>query len=152
MAIERTRTYLGDAVFRVALQTGDWPGCDLVGDGSLDHLRESLADALLREGLTFTYTDLGKDTATATVVSVSAPVPCGAMEPTADVSGMVVWRSNRVPKPGVVWTLGAELAEWLSAVPWVTEEFTAMVGLVSLSVRETLGNEPGQLWPQPTEG
>ncbi|MEV6400573.1 hypothetical protein AB0M39_38330 [Streptomyces sp. NPDC051907] len=145
---ERTRTYFGDAVFRIVLQSGDWPGCDLVGDGSLDGLRESLQAALMREGLDFTYKDI-TDNAAASVLSVSMPVPCGAMDPTADVPGMVVWRSNRVPKPGVVWTLGEKLAGWLSEVPWVTDDFTAMVGLTSLSVRETMGNEPGPLWPKP---
>lgn len=141
------RTYYGDAVFRVVLQSGSWPGCDLVGDGSLDDLRESLAQALMRDGLTFTYWDM-YDNATARVVSVGGPVPCGAMGPSVNLPGMVVWQADRVPKPGQVWTLGQKLSEWITGVPWVTGGFTATIGLRSLSVRETSANEPGQLWPE----
>lgn len=140
--------YLGDAMYEFRLQSGDWPDCDLTWSGSLDGLRESLREALLRDGLAFSYWD-GNGEADASVMNLGAPVPCGGLAAVALVPGWVQWRSTRTPKPGRVWTLGEELAAWISDVPWITDSFTATVSLTWLSARGTGDVEGGLLYPEP---
>ncbi len=147
---QRMRPYYADATFRLALQSGNWPPCGGELIGSTEALREQLSQALMREGLEFFYED-ERDEASAEVVSVVAALPCGEQPPVVEVSGMVVYQATRPPKPGRVWTLGREVADWLTGVPLVTDDFTVMVGLTGLHVRESAAGEGGPLWPPPAE-
>lgn len=145
---QRMRTYFADATFRLALQSGDWPTCGSELNDVTAGLRAELSQALLRDAPEFFYDD-EMDEATAQVVSVVAAMPCGSQSPVTEVAGMVVYQSTRTPKPGRVWSLGEALAEWLRAVPFVTDDFTVMVGLTGLRVRESMASEGGVLWPPP---
>lgn len=141
----RIRTYVADVEFRFALQSGNWPACE----ADLTELHAGLQAALMRDGFTFSYVDPFGWDVEAQVLAVTAPVPCGDMEPTSLVHGMLMWQATSPPRPGQGWEPGISLAGWLNAVPWVGEGLSVMVGVASISIAETMTNDGGLMWPPP---